>query len=241
MGASACSQYSAEGSICSVDVHDACTIPLVEDVLPSTLDSRSAIGARSLRAGIEDVWSAFHSNAHWDVDNAADVWQTFEEKDPCLAETVNLSVVAEKFESLPGIAMHYFVKVFLGNDEHGRTSFSSHKSTEWPPKTFPQLNFSGNNFMLKLFPMKINALGRRLLSTLMEAIPGTQEADLASREYHLCGKLGSKDINGCLELRLSWLQDGVLQYLMVPFIPVQTNFNVQTPLTCNNIRTKGRN
>jgi len=204
---------------------------MVQDALPSTVESRVAVGGRSMHVGIDEVWSALGTDEHWIVDKAADVWQVFEEKDPCLADTVKLSIVAEKFESLPGISCHYLVNVFLGNDELGRTCFSSDKHADWPPKTYPQLNFSGNNFMLKLIPMKINALGRRLLSTLMGMIPGTQEANLTTKEFHLCGQLGKKNITGCLELRLSWFQDGVLQYILVPFIPASPNFNVLRPLS----------
>jgi len=228
----ACSQLPADvQSCCAVDVHDGCTLPLVRDALPITYESFVTTGGRSMHVCIDEVWSALESDAHWNVDKAADIWQTLEERDPFFADTVKLSIVAEKFESLPGISWHYDVKVFLGNDEHGRTSFSSHECTEWPPKTYPQVNFSGSNFMLKLIPVKINALGRRLLSTLMGVIPGTQKAGLTTSEFHLCGQLGSKGICGRLELRLSWLQDGVLQYMLVPFIPSSPTCNVQRPLS----------
>jgi hypothetical protein len=182
-----------------------------------------------MHVGIDDVWSALHSGTPWTVDNAADVWQTFEERDPCLAETLELTIEAEKFESLPGIIGHYVVRAFLGNDEHGRTSFASHTCCQWPP-SYPQVNISGSNFLLKMFPWHTNAMGRRLLSTLMKVIPGTHEADLTTQEFHLCGQLGSKCIQGRLELRLSWLQDGVLHYVMVPFIPASPN-KVQSRLS----------
>mmetsp|Transcript_53446 Transcript_53446/g.106361 ORF Transcript_53446/g.106361 Transcript_53446/m.106361 type:complete len:249 (+) Transcript_53446:58-804(+) len=242
MGTSSCTQAFVDGqSLCTVDVHDGCTLPL-EDVLPGAFGSRVAHNGRGLHVGIDDVWSALDTDSHWYVDKAAEIWQTFEERDPCLADTLNLSIVAEKFDSLPGIQWHYLVKVFLGNDEHGRASFSSHKCTEWPPKTYPQLNFSGNNFMLKLIPVQINALGRRLLSTLMEVIPGTQEEDPTTQEFHLCGQLASKHmkhINGRLELRVSWLQDGVMQYLLVPFIPAQ-DMTMQNPHSRHSMRSKSR-
>jgi hypothetical protein len=213
---------------------------VLEEAMPSTLGSRIPTGTKSIHVGIDDVWSALESGTLWNVDKAADVWQTFEERDPCLADTLRLSIVAERFESLPGISFHYLVKAFLGNDEDGRTSFSTHKSTEWPPKTYPQLNFSGSNFMLKLIPVKINGLGRRLLSTLMEVIPGTQQADLTTQEFHLCGQLGSKYIDGRLELRMSWLQDGVLQYILVPFIPAPPN-KVQSALLRHRMPTNAHN
>jgi hypothetical protein len=175
-----------------------------------------------MHGGVDDVWSALRSGARLNVDKDADIWQTFEERVPCLAETLQLSIEAEKLESLPGIIGHYVVRAFLGNDEHGRTSFASHTGSEWPP-SYPHVNISGRNFMLKLIPWHTNAIGRRTLSTLMTLIPGTHDTDLTTQEFYLCGQLGGKGINGRLELRLSWFQDGVLHSVLVPFIPASLN------------------
>lgn len=200
--------------------------------------SRAVIeGKRSRRhqIGVQDVWKAFENSLAWQADMSSDAWASLVARHPEIPKDWDLTVLPEKSEALPGLPFGamYFLRVLLGNEWHGRSTLSSFSSAEWSLESAPKLVISGSRFLLSLWPMMLNGIGQKLLSSLTGHLIGEdREPDIGEDEpvseredfeqFLLAGTVCQQTLVEPLELRVRWMDSGILQSINLPFVGMDT-------------------
>mmetsp|Transcript_44494 Transcript_44494/g.102845 ORF Transcript_44494/g.102845 Transcript_44494/m.102845 type:complete len:203 (+) Transcript_44494:58-666(+) len=159
------------------------------------------------RISVGRLWKAFAKAEFWWSDLKSEVWRSVLSSCSELEE--------DKFDLILAAEVVGWIsclKVYLGHDRGGWSTFSTAPCIENPPQTAPVVFFSGGgHFLVTLWPLMVNRIGRTLLSWLTGG-RGEDEC-----EFLLVGELDDLDLVA-LELRVHWLDDGVFQRSSLPFL-----------------------
>lgn len=201
------------------------------------MSSRSVVPGKKrsdrCRLRVGGLWSALEKTSSWRADLSSEAWRALLKRHPRVSGDWDLIVVADVAEAINGVPFGeaYCLKVLIGNEPHGRSTFSSSSGYEWPPRTGPTIYISGTHFQLSLWPLLVNGIGQQLLSSLTgfgygdEDILGEDEAppeEGQPTEFFLAGVVDREELKGPLELRVRWTQYGVLQNISLPFVAADT-------------------